>query len=390
VRTSTLEPVALHAPMPSRPADRSRARAARAVVYINGRFLTQRVTGVQRYAREILSELDALLGDDAVAARASWQLVAPRGTAFPALTHVRCTHRGRLSGHAWEQLELPWITRDGFLASFAPTGPCLKSNQVITVHDASVYRVPEAFSWRFRSWYRTIVGEVVRRSPRTMVVSRFAAREAQQWFGARRHLDVVCEGWQHMLRFQADDSVLREHGLARGGYVLAVSSPTPNKNFARIVDAAARLADVPVRFVIAGAADSRVFAPGPVCEGERIVRVGYVTDAQLRSLYEQAMCFVFPSKYEGFGIPPLEAMGLGCPVVASAIDAVREVCGDAARYFDPSDGAELARIIRELSGSAGELERMRERGRARAAAFSWREGARRSLEAILACCRSRD
>jgi glycosyltransferase involved in cell wall biosynthesis len=376
--------------MQSRPADPRRARASR-VVYINGRFLTQRITGVQRYAREILSELDALLRDDPVAAGASWRLVAPRGTTFPALTHVRCTHRGRLSGHAWEQLELPWIARDGFLASFAPTGPCFKSNQVITVHDASVYRVPEAFSWQFRTWYRTVVGEVVRRSPRTMVVSGFAAREAQQWFGARPdHLEVVCEGWQHMLRFQADDSVLRKHGLARGHYVLAVSSPTPNKNFARIVDAVARLADVPVRFVIAGAADSRVFSPGPACEGERIARVGYVTDAQLRSLYEQAMCFVFPSKYEGFGIPALEAMGLGCPVVASAIDAVREVCGDAARYFDPSDGAELARIIRELSGSAEGLERMRERGRARAAAFSWREGARRSLDAIMTCCRSRD
>jgi glycosyltransferase involved in cell wall biosynthesis len=361
------------------------------VVYINGRFLTQRVTGVQRYAREILSELDALLGDDAVAARASWRLVAPRGTPFPALTHVRCTHRGRLSGHAWEQLELPWIAHDGFLASFAPTGPCFKNNQVITVHDASVYRVPEAFSWQFRTWYRTVVGKVVRRSPRTMVVSRFAAREAQQWFGARPgRLDVVCEGWQHMLRFQADDSVLHEHGLARGRYVLAVSSPTPSKNFARIVDAVARLADVPVRFVIAGAADSRVFSRGPACEGERIACVGYVTDAQLRSLYEHAMCFVFPSKYEGFGIPALEAMGLGCPVVASAIEAVREVCGDAARYFDPSDGAELARIIRELSGSAEELERLRERGRARAAAFSWREAARRSVEAILTCCRSTD
>jgi hypothetical protein len=117
VRASTPEPVVLHAPIPSQPANRSRARGARAVVYVNGRFLTQRVTGVQRYAREILSELDALLGDDADAARAIWRLVAPRGIAFPALTHVRCTHRGRLSGHAWEQLELPWIARDGFLAA---------------------------------------------------------------------------------------------------------------------------------------------------------------------------------------------------------------------------------------------------------------------------------
>jgi glycosyltransferase involved in cell wall biosynthesis len=363
---------------------------SRSTFYINGRFLGQRITGIQRYAREILGELDALLAAGAAGSDRCWRLVAPRGIEFPALTHIRCSHEGFLEGHAWEQLELPWITRDGFLVSFCSTGPWFKRDQTITVHDASVYRVPDAFSWKFRTWYRLVISQVVRRSPRTMVVSRFSAREAEMWFGARPgRLDVMCEGWQHMQRVDADDSILRTHGLEPRSYVLAVSSPTPNKNFALISEAVRRLADVPVRFIIAGAADGRVFASGPDAGGERVTRVGYVTDVQLRSLYENALCFVFPSKYEGFGIPVLEAMGLGCPVVASSIDALQEVCGDAARYFDPSDGAALARILRELSGSESELARMRERGRQRAAAFSWREGARRSLDAILACTQPR-
>ena len=357
-------------------------------IYINGRFLTQRVTGIQRYAREILGELDALLATTESGSDIGWNLVAPRGTRFPGLAHVRCSHRGRLAGHAWEQLELPWIARDGFLVSFGSTGPCLKREQVITVHDASVYRVPEAFSWRFCAWYRLMIGQIVRRAPRTMVVSHFSAREAQVCFGADAdRLDVVSEGWQHMNRAEADDAVLERHGLVPGGYVLAVSSPTPNKNFALVSRAIRRLEDVPLRFVIAGATDPRVFAAAERSDGARVTRVGYVSDAQLKSLYAHALCFVFPSRYEGFGISPLEAMALGCPVVASSIDAVREVCGDAARYFDPSDAAELAGILRRLSNAEHELAQMRERGLERAAAFSWRDGARKSLASILASAR---
>ncbi len=354
------------------------------MVYINGRFLTQRVTGVQRYAREVLGELDELLasGDDGL----GWTLVAPRGTPLPALRHVQCSHRGRLAGHAWEQLELPWIARDGFLVSFGSTGPCFKHHQAITVHDAAVYRVPEAFSWRFRVWYRLVIRAIVRRSPRTMVVSQFAARETQAFFGGRAdRLEVVAEGWQHLQRAESDDSILRAHGLENGSYVLAVSSPTPNKNFALVSQAMLHLRDVPLRLVIAGASDPRVFASAPVGDEARATRVGYVSDAQLKSLYENARLFVFPSKYEGFGIPPLEAMALGCPVAASDIEAVREVCGDAARYFDPRDARGLARLLRELWGSDAELATMRERGRARAAGYSWNETARKSLATIRAC-----
>jgi glycosyltransferase involved in cell wall biosynthesis len=120
--------------------------------------------------------------------------------------------------------------------------------------------------------------------------------------------------------------------------------------------------------------------------GENVVRTGYVSDAELRSLYEHALCFVFPSRYEGFGIPPLEAMALGCPVVASSIEPVREVCGDAARYFDPHDAPALARILTRLGSEAAadERRRMAERGRRRAESFSWKASAARVLQSIVA------
>jgi glycosyltransferase involved in cell wall biosynthesis len=355
-------------------------------VYINGRFLTQRITGVQRYAREILSELDTLLAEGGPGSDVEWKLVAPRGTPLPRLECVTGVHRGWLSGHAWEQFDLPRITRDGLLVSFGSTGPCFKARQVITVHDASVYRVPEAFSWKFRAWHRLVVGQIVQRAPRTLAVSEFAAREAVTFFGARPHrIDVTAEGWQHLLRVPDDDSLLEDYGLAPQSYVLAVSSPTPNKNFSLVVDAMAKLRDLPIRFVVAGAVDSRVLVSEQTAADDHVTRVGYVSDGQLKSLYANALCFVFPSRYEGFGIPALEAMALGCPVTTSSIEAAREVCGDAAHYFDPTDAAALERILRGLFCSRHERAAMSERGLRRAAGFSWSTSARKSLETILAC-----
>jgi glycosyltransferase involved in cell wall biosynthesis len=356
-------------------------------VCINGRFLTQRVTGVQRYARETLLELDRALANSSPSGR-RWLLLAPRNTVFPALERIECRHVGRLTGHAWEQLELPRFSRAGLLLSFCSTGPLFKKHQIITVHDASVCRVPEAFSWRFRWWYRLVIRRVVARAPRTLAVSDFAASEIVRWFGGERErISVTTEGWQHLSRCAADSSILAEHGLRAGRYVLAVSSPTPNKNFGLVLRAAEDLAGEDVQFAIAGAADPKVFAAHAL-PASRVKSLGYVSDAQLKALYEHALCFVFPSRYEGFGIPPLEAMSCGCPVIAANIDAVSEVCGRAAEYFDPADHEMLAAQIRELARAGDDVERtrMRDLGLQRAQAFSWQVAAERNLTAVRAVC----
>jgi glycosyltransferase involved in cell wall biosynthesis len=354
-------------------------------VYINGRFLTQRVTGVQRYARETLLELDRTLAKSPPLAQ-RWILLAPRKTVLPKLESIVCQNVGRLSGHAWEQLELPHFAREGLLLSFCSTGPLFKRRQIITVHDASVFRVPEAFSWRFRVWYRFLIRHVVARAPRTLAVSNFTAAEIVRWFGGEHdRISVTTEGWQHLARHDADVSVLVEHGLEPGRYVLAVSSPTPNKNFGLVLRAARELGHAGLQFAIAGAADSKVFAASDV-ESKEIKRLGYVSDAQLKALYEHALCFVFPSRYEGFGIPPLEAMSCGCPVIAARIDAVTEVCGEAAKYFDSGDANALAAQILALARSKDERQRMSELGLRRALNYSWRAAAERSLTAVDAVC----
>jgi glycosyltransferase involved in cell wall biosynthesis len=295
-----------------------------------------------------------------------------------------------LRGHLWEQLELPWRARNGLLFSFGVTGPLLQQQQIVTVHDANVIRMPKTFTRGFRLWYRLLVPRLVTRAPITIAVSRFSAREAEQCYGASpRALRIATEGWQHLDRVQSDFSLLDLHGLRGARFALAVSSPTANKNFAAIARALAILGPSAPRCVVAGAADPGLFRRAGVVP-PRIVPLGYVTDRQLKALYQSATCFVFPSFYEGFGIPPLEAMSCGCPVLASTAPALREVCGEAALYFDPRDPKELASRLNEVFGSQELRSRMALAGRERATLYSWMESARLNLRFITECFRPSD
>ena len=349
-------------------------------VFINGRFFGQRVTGVQRYAHETLRCLDDLLGQTEQNL-SKWILLVPRGVHVPPQKNIEVREVGRLQGHLWEQIELPWFARKGLLFSFGFTGPLLKARQIITVHDAAVVRMPQAYGWRFRVWYRFAVSWVANRAPRVLAVSNFSAREAIECFGIRPdRIRIVTEGWQHLERIVPDESILDRNGLRGRPFALAVSSPTPNKNFGVIEQALNLIATNSPCCVAVGATDKAVFQS--VQSSNALLRVGYVSDEQLKALYQHATCFIFPSFYEGFGIPALEAMSSGCPVLASTAPAIREVCGDAALFFDPADPVALSQQICKIFSDKAEAGRLRDSGYDRAHRYSWRESAAMNLSAI--------
>lgn len=352
-------------------------------VYINGRFLTQRITGVQRYALELLRALDQLAGSrDASVAACEFIVLAPQGELQDAgLRHIETRQAGRGSGHAWEQLSLPFLSADGFLLSLCNTGPLAKRGQAVTIHDAAVYAAPDTYSFAFRTWYKVLLRGLGMNARQILTCSAFSEDQLKRHFGIRpAKISTIYHGKEHMLRTAPDRTVFERHKLDRP-YVLAVSSMSPNKNFASVAEAIRLLGDVDFDIVIAGGSSS-IFKPAGAALGGEVKQLGYVTDEELRALYDSASCFVFPSFYEGFGFPALEAMACGCPVVASRAASIPEVCQDAALYCDPHSPADIADKIRQVM-SDGELrESMRRQGIARADSFSWERCARETMDAV--------
>ncbi|MCB0075604.1 MAG: glycosyltransferase family 4 protein, partial [Caldilineaceae bacterium] len=171
-------------------------------------------------------------------------------------------------------------------------------------------------------------------------------------------------------------------GLVGRSFLLAVGSANPTKRQADLVLAWRALERRDARLVIVGGGDARVFGATALAEAPGVVRAGAVDDPTLRALYDAAVGLVFPSVYEGFGLPPLEAMACGCPVVAARAASLPEVCGDAAMLVPPRDPAALADAMRRLLDDAALRAAMRERGLARAADFSWDASAQALLAAL--------
>lgn len=349
----------------------------RKTIFINGRFLTQKITGTQRYCREVLLAFDKEILNRPDLSSFRFVLLVPAGTTVPELTQIEHEILPSLKGNLWEQLTLCWRARKNLLLSFGMTGPLLHRNQIITVFDASIYRVPDSFSWRFRLWYKIMLKTIVRRRGSVFTACEYAKTECIRFFGAREDQVIVSSaGWQHLDRINEVSEEAITQLVGEKPYVLAVSSLSPNKNFKLVVEAMQKIGNAPFVFAVAGGANPAIF--GVNTENSNHAKyLGYVTDEQLKALYRKAICFVYPSRYEGFGIPPLEAMSLGCPVLASEVGAVKEVCGDAVTYFDPSNADELANKLLAITSSPNSKSIWSAKGIERAKQFSWQEAAKR-------------
>jgi glycosyltransferase involved in cell wall biosynthesis len=351
------------------------------LVDINGRFLTQAITGVQRAALELVQALDhQLSAGPALRSRYSFRVITPaRRTHGVALRHIPTMPVGHLRGHAWEQLELPIHARGRLLVNLCNTAP-LFGPTVVTIHDASVFAVPEAYSLTFRTWYRTMLPIVGRHALRVVTDSRFSRRELSERVGIPlEKVDVIPLGAEHILGTPADSGIFGRVPVEPGRFILSVGSRSLHKNVGAVITAVSRLGTRRLPLVVAGGFNSRVFGESSVNDRDAFHTAGYVTDGELRALYENATCLVYPSLYEGFGLPPLEAMLCGCPTVVANTASLPEVCGDAALYCDPRDPDDIARKIRMLIEQPALKDELRCRGTDRARTFTWQ----RASEALL-------
>ena len=311
-------------------------------IYINGRFLTQKITGVQRYALEMVKEIDREINYNK-----NYEfiiLVPPNIKQTISFNNIKIKIVGHLKGHLWEQIELPFYSRKGLLLNFCGCAPIIRKNQIVTLHDAAFCAIPESFSFKFRIWYRIMFYILGHRVKKILTVSNFSRKELNKYFSIDLNkIDITYNGIDHILKVKPNELIFNKFHIEKNSYVLAVSSLNPSKNFKLILKVAKQMPNI--NFVIAGGTNSNIFKSKGFPVTNNVKFIGYVTDEELVSLYKYASCFVYPSLYEGFGIPPLEAIAFNCPAILSNIEVFKEIYSDYVVYCDLDNEQDLKNKI---------------------------------------------
>jgi glycosyltransferase involved in cell wall biosynthesis len=329
--------------------------AARLRVAINARAaVREQIGGVERLAREMAIRLPALRPE-------RYRVIRPPSV----LAHA--------AGHIWEQGLLP-VTAAGCALIYSPANlaPLVSSRNVVVIHDVAALRHPGAYSSSYVRYQRLMLPALARRAQLVITVSEFSRSELVEVLGTSpERIAVIPEGVGERFRPGADGSAVRRRYALEAPYALVVGTVSERKNLAMLTLALQALRGRGVELVLAGADRDYLRATDVPLR-----RLGYVPDEQLPALYAGARALAMPSRYEGFGLPCLEAMACGTPVVAAAAGALPETVGDAGLLVDPVDPEGFAGALVAAASEPETRERLVRAGLERAASFSWARTAR--------------
>lgn len=345
-------------------------------IYINGRFLTQRLTGVHRFAFEMCKAMMRMGADITV--------IAPQNVLDSYKCEFKIVKIGKTSGHLWEQIELPLYMRkhhkNELLISFSGLGPVFRKNHISTIHDLAFIVNPAWYSRTYTLYYKLMTPILVRNAKKIITVSNYSKKEISRIYPiVSDKIHVIYNALSDKFKTCETEEV----ATIDEDYVLAVSSMDPRKNFPRLVDAFMQLENLPYKlYIIGGKPNNFGDMKFSKYREDKVKFLGYVSDNELVEYYKKASLFVYPSLFEGFGIPPLEAMSQGTPVLLSDIEVLREVCGDVAFYCNPYDINDIAEKIEYILSNKSEVIDKRKGYSALLSKYSWDESAEKLLENI--------
>jgi glycosyltransferase involved in cell wall biosynthesis len=254
------------------------------------------------------------------------------------------------------------------------------------MHDLNTRVFPSSYSPSFRLLYRLLLPTLGRRAETIATVSTYSAGELVKYgICPADRIRVIPNGHEHALRWRAQHSDKTNAASGRDTIVI-VGSRAPHKNIGLITALCDKLKAAGLRLAVAGLGEQQVFASDSISPvaSDNVTWLGRLSDDELAALLRGALCLAFPSFVEGFGLPALEAMALGCPVVASDRASLPEICADAALYASPDDGDQwMAHFIR-LQNDEELRATLARRGSERARQFSWNQSAEKYLLAMAA------
>ena len=364
---------------------------------INGRSIFRQLTGVQHYARQITHSLLAIKAEDVVFSvfsgregRSAEPDLPLAASFFPA--------GGPLRGMIWEQSLLKRMAKKAEVdvlfspGNVAPLYPPVPS--VVTIHDLAFLLFPQYFSRSFSLYYRTVIPRIAGQAAAVITDSESVRQDLEE------HLEVpankitviplgVSRDFRRRVTKKEMEEVRRRHGLP-DRYFVSISSLEPRKNLKNVL-AAFRLLPEEVsgehKLVIVGGGNKIYADPGLAYDLSRmppgsVLTPGYVPTGDLPAIYRMSTALVFPSLYEGFGLPVLEAMAASTPVITSSRSSLPEVAGHAAVLVDPESREELAAAMELIATDSGTRHLLIERGKKRSAGFTWEKTAKRTLDVL--------
>ncbi|MFQ9927675.1 MAG: glycosyltransferase family 4 protein [Anaerobutyricum soehngenii] len=338
-------------------------------VIINGRFLAKRVTGVERYGLEILLELDKIsMPNEFLLA------VPPEVEDIPKLKNIKVIKVGKLHNRAWEHISFAIYTiRNNMIPlNFCNVAPLLKPG-IVVIHDVKFKARPEFFSKKFIAWYNLLFTNAIKRAKRIITVSEFSKSEIQKYFNiSEKKIYIVPSAWTHFKNTKFDELALEKYHLEKKKFFFSMSSLEPNKNFHWVAEVAKK--NPKENFAIAGSINETVFADGLgfSCPSNMHL-LGYISDAEAKTLMKECKAFLFPTFYEGFGLPPMEAISAGCEeVIISDTRVMHDIYGKDAIYIDPNNyNIDLSNIDKKYNHKEELLKK-----------YTWEKSARRLLDVL--------
>lgn len=347
-------------------------------LYVNARFLTQKITGVQRFAIELSKQLKKQSID--VIFLTSHDV--ENQEVFDELNALKI---GKFSGHFWEQFELPLYLKkhnSPLLLNLANTAPLFYKNKISVIHDIAFERYPQSFSLKFRCVYHFLIPRIISSSKRVATVSEFSKIELVNYYSINPDkISIVYNATSSFFRKSVNDKLKDER------YVLAVSSLNYQKNFHSLIKAFNKIEDSNLKLYLIGDIN-RNFADqdliNDIESNENVVFLGRVSDDELIQYYSSALVFVYPSLYEGFGIPPLEAQACGAPCLVSDVASLPEVCLDSALYCDPFSVEDITEKLNLVIFDKELRNELIEKGFKNIKRFSWENSSSDLLKIVKA------
>lgn len=350
------------------------------MIYINARFLSQPVTGVQRFAIEISLQLKKFLGKQVC-------FIAPSNIIHRDLANqLGVIQIGSRTGHLWEQLDLTVYLRkrgNPLLLNFANTAPLFYTNKISTIHDVAFLVYPRTYSKTFLWSYRFLIPRVIYSSKLILTVSEFSKQEILRYYHVpESSVKVIYNAVSDIFH-----KVESRKGRTSDKYFLAVSSLNYRKNFRLILQAFCRFNESfpDYRLLIIGDLKTGNFGDlnmDDYKKHQNIRFLGRIDDNELVRYYRNAFAFLYPSFYEGFGIPPLEAQACGCPIIVSETSSLPEIFGDSAFYCHPDSVDSLYARMRDMASHNSIYNLLTEKGEKNVLRFSWSDSAKKIIESL--------